>query len=279
MTGRPPVDEDRDLDRWVQEVTDAWRVPGLEPRHAAWHERVSRPSSGRPRWPRRLGGLAAGVAGVALVGVVGLAVLFASIPRQPGPGSAPGTDAAGATDVPSSPAETLVATPALPSGPVETPALPPASDRPAPVDVARDELFELSISAGRATYAAQEPVEITAALRYVGDAPETTATSFGGGLVAFDIEQLDGPLDQGAGRDSICERHVYRRGDVEDVPFQKSGSWSNDDPMAPFWRDFFADPELRLPKGRYRISAVALYGVAECGDVRTLRASIVIVVQ
>ncbi len=29
MTGRPPPKEERDLDRWVQEATEGWRMPPL----------------------------------------------------------------------------------------------------------------------------------------------------------------------------------------------------------------------------------------------------------
>jgi hypothetical protein len=39
------------------------------------------------------------------------------------------------------------------------------------------------------------------------------------------------------------------RGQVLAMPFAKSGGFSADDPHAAFWRQYFADPALRLPTG------------------------------
>ncbi len=141
-----------------------------------------------------------------------------------------------------------------------------------------DALFALTIEAGRSRYAVDEPIGIATRLRYIGDEP-VIVTSSGAGLVAFAIEQLDGPVDAGWARNDDCARFDYRPGDIEPVEFQKSGGYSNDDPMADFWRTFYAEPELRLPAGEYRITARAEYGDPDCSDFRTVEASIVIVVE
>lgn len=41
----------------------------------------------------------------------------------------------------------------------------------------------------------------------------------------------------------------------------------------------FAEPDLRLPVGRYRISAIAEYGTAGSGTDQTLTASIALLVE
>ena len=261
MSGRSPTDDDLDLDVWVQQVTETWRMPGLRAGQQPWQARLGRSRSevgvgsagrsGRVSAARVIGGMAAAA-------VVGLAsvMLVTSLPVAPGPG--PGGRG---TDVVASPS----AVAASPS-PV------------APVGEGSDALFALTIGADRGRYAADEPIDIATTLRYIGAEP-TTVTSSGAGLVAFGIEQLDGPVDGGWARNEDCVRYVYRPGDTESVEFRKSGGYSNDDQMADFWRTFFTDPELRLPAGQYRITAIAVYGAPECGDERIIEASVVIVVE
>ena len=250
MTGHSPRD-DRDLDVWVQEVTEAWRLPRLRSDQVPWQQRIGRSeATGRVSWlsVARLAGTLASAAVITLIGVV----LVSSLPA----GSDPGAGGHSGTQDISSPS--------------------PTSD-PAPLSEGSDALFSLTIQADRGRYEVDEPVEIATTLRYLGE-QRATVTSSGGGLVSFSIEQLDGRVDAIAGRDADCARFDYRPGDEEPVRFQKSGSYSNDDPMADFWRSFFAEPELRLPAGEYRITASVHYGAPECGDEKSFEASIVIVV-
>ncbi len=258
MSGHSRPDDDRDLDIWVQEVTETWRTPRLRPDQMSWQTRVGRSGS----MTRFTGlSLARVVGAMAAAAVIALAsvMLVSSLPVAPDPG--PGGRG---TDVVAS------------ASPVATDALPTA--RVAPLGEGSDELFALSIRADRGRYAADEPIEIATTLRYIGD-EQTTVTSSGAGLVAFGIEQLDGPVDAGIGRDDDCARFDYPPGHAESVEFHKSGGYSNDDPMAEFWRTFFADPQLRLPAGEYRITARADYGAPDCGDPQSIKASIIVVVE
>lgn len=60
----------------------------------------------------------------------------------------------------------------------------------------------------------------------------------------------------------------------------KSGAFAAGDPLADFWRSWFADPVLRLPEGRYVITAYAHHGgrgpVCHQGPWETLTASVAI---
>ncbi len=252
MSGHTRPEDDRDLDIWVQEVTETWRMPRLGSDQMSWRARVD-----RSRSTARFAGVSAArvVGAMAAAAVVALAsvMLVSSLPGAPGQGpGGRGTD--------------VVASPSPTGG-------------TAPPGQGVAELFSLDIRADRGPYAADEPIEIEAALTYNGE-ERTTVTSSGDGLVRFGIEQLDGPVDTGPSHDESCVRHEYRPGDVEHVEFQKSGGYSNDDPMADFWREFFADPELRLPAGEYRITVWAEYGGVDCGTwTVTLEGSIDIVVE
>lgn len=244
------MDDDRELDVWVQEVTEVWRMPRLRSDQLPWQQRIGRSRSRGPFARVSLLRLVGSVAAVAVIALIGIG-LVSALPVGPD------TGAGGAT---------------------RDAATPSATGEPAPLGQGSDALFSLTIQADRSRYGADEPIEIATTLRYIGDEP-TTVTSSGAGLVTFGIQQLDGPVDVGPGRDEACVRYEYRPGGEEQVRFQKSGGYSNDDPMADFWRAFFADPELRLPAGEYRITASAHYGARECGDETTVEASIVIVVE
>jgi len=247
MTAQRPVDDEQELSRWISEVSEDWRMPPLRPGQQGWDERIERRRLSWPAGPRSIvravGTLAAGVVVVGVIGALVLSGLPAARTSDPGRGSDTSVDAT------------------------------------VPAGENRDGLFSLRIEAGRARYAPNEPITILTTLRYIGDPERTTVTSSGAGLVAFRIEQLDGPIDAGPARDEDCVRFEYGRGDVEPVAFEKSGGYSNSDPNADFWRAFFQEPKLRLPAGEYRITAEASYGDPDCGGWRTLDASVLVVVE
>lgn len=157
---------------------------------------------------------------------------------------------------------------------------PSPSFAPSTEGAAEDDLFALSIATDRAQVVADEPIQITTTLRYVGDVKNKKATVSGGGsLVAFGVEQLDGPIDTGPGWRLSCGFYEFEPDEVLDIPFAKSGGFDADGPTADFWRSWFADPFLRLPEGHYVITAYAHHGGrgAVCtGPWQTLTASVAI---
>ncbi len=158
---------------------------------------------------------------------------------------------------------------------------PGASFEPITQDRAKDELFVLSITTDRPEVTAGDPIAITTTLRYVGNVKNKRAnvSGPGGGLVAFGIEQQDGPFDTGPSWRLSCGFHEFEPDGVRDIPFAKSGGFDADDSRADRWRSWFADPVLRLPEGRYVITAYAHHGGrgSYCrGPWTTLEASVAI---
>ncbi len=230
MSGHIRPDDDRDLDGWVQEVTESWRLPRLRSDQLSWQARIA-PSGSRAKFAGLSGARVVAALGTAAAVALVSVMLVSSLPVAPSPG--PGGQS---TDVVAS---------ASPTGDT------------APPGERVDELFSLDIRADRGPYAADEPIEIEADLIYTGE-EQTTVTSSGGGLVVFEIEQLDGPVDVGGARDDDCVRYEYHPGQIESVDF----------------------PELRLPAGEYQITAWVEYGGFDCGRwTVTLGASIVIDVE
>ncbi|MBX3031612.1 MAG: hypothetical protein KF809_15805 [Chloroflexi bacterium] len=147
-----------------------------------------------------------------------------------------------------------------------------------PVGVARDDHFELTISTERERFDVDEPIPITTAIRYTGSEDRFDIGTSYGGIIAFRIEQLDGPIDLGPARRAACISDTFVAGEVRDVPFSPSGGFDMDDPLADMLRTILTEPELRLPMGTYRITAQAEYGLQGCAGSRHLEASITIAV-
>ena len=130
------------------------------------------------------------------------------------------------------------------SGMVEGPTDPPIGASPAPAtespsplvgdETSADDLFELTITTPRTTWSADEPIEFSATLTYIGEEPAVTVIGAGSGIVGFGVEQLDGPVDTGPpSRETVCGLpEGFAQGDVQAVSFRKSGSWDPQEPPA-----------------------------------------------
>ena len=123
------------------------------------------------------------------------------------------------------------------------------------VDRQQNGTFALEIRTPRDRYTVAEAIPIVTNFVYIGPEARTIA---GGGpsLVSFGLEQIGGPVDMPrGGSDLICVQHQLTARQPVAVPFLKSGGWSNHDPLAGFWRAYFADKELHLPAGSWQVTA------------------------
>jgi hypothetical protein len=119
----------------------------------------------------------------------------------------------------------------------------------------------LSVTAEPAVVTAGQPIEVEAVVTNDGADPIVLSGS-GSGIVFFSVTRLEDGLTLGDSlRTMDCAPHVIREPIV--VPFAKSGGWSEDDPNADFLRAYFADPELRLPSGTWRIDITVLANIGQ----------------
>ena len=125
--------------------------------------------------------------------------------------------------------------------------------------------FELVLRSEKQVYAVDEPMTVGATLVYRGPLDSIDLFGSGSGPLIFSLEQLDGPIDMQPVLTADCARHTFLRDEVLRKPFAKSGGFSDDEPMAGFWRAFFADRQLRLPAGTWRINASMSLDAGECG--------------
>ncbi|MDQ3691298.1 MAG: hypothetical protein M3406_14960 [Chloroflexota bacterium] len=116
-------------------------------------------------------------------------------------------------------------------------------------------------------YRAGQPIQANATLTYLGTDPSVTQWGSGTGIVGIRIRQLDGPIDPGGASTTDCIAYELTPDEPMRVQFGKSGSFADDDPLAEFYGAYFADPLLRLPPGRWEISAWASFtaGGDDCG--------------
>lgn len=134
---------------------------------------------------------------------------------------------------------------------------PPAEPGPSVPELASGTVnvdgITLTVTAEPAVVAAGDTIDVEAVLSH--DRPDALIVSgSGSGPVAFSVTRLEDGLTSGAPAwTSDCARHEIPMGDPMVVPFSKSGGYTPDDPNADFLEVYFADPELTLPAGSWRI--------------------------
>jgi hypothetical protein len=137
--------------------------------------------------------------------------------------------------------------------------------------------FQLTFELPRTTYRAGEPIEGRAALAVVGGAPVPFGSS-GNGPFTFNFAEVGGQRNVGGLMTADCAPYRLEPGRPMTSAITKSGGWSGDDPNAPFYGAFLADPVVRLPPGEWRIAAGATLVEGErcSGASRNLEAPITV---
>jgi hypothetical protein len=141
----------------------------------------------------------------------------------------------------------------------------PRVDQPstAPQPIVRDGDFTLEITSPRDSWAAGEPIEVTATLTYERPG-STTIIGPGAGPIAFGVRQLDGTREMGALMTADAVEHVVGP-EPYVAEYRKSGGWDPGDENEEFYKEFFEDPEFRLPPGRWEVTARAWFRTTEGG--------------
>ena len=122
----------------------------------------------------------------------------------------------------------------------------------------RDGRFLLAFDLPKDTYAANEPIDGVATLALDGGA-EVPYGASGGGAFGFGLAEIGGPRTMGGLMSADCRPGLLVPGTPLTSPMTKSGAFSEDDPLAPFYRAFLADPLFRLPAGDWKLTAYATF--------------------
>lgn len=169
---------------------------------------------------------------------------------------------------------------------VEVPTIPDAPTGP-PIDgepvaaTDADASFRLTLEAGQDRYRAGQEIKVVTTLTYLGPADAIEARgSSNPGIIGFSIERKAPPVAVYPAYTTDCGSHPMERGVPVAYPFAKSGGFTPDEPLAPFYEAYFADPSLRLPAGTWTITAAGSWSLGECGgEAHALSASVTVVVE
>jgi hypothetical protein len=128
--------------------------------------------------------------------------------------------------------------------------------------------FRLELVVQQERYRAGQPIIADMTLTYLGDEPSLSLWGSGLGVLGSRLRQIDGSIEHGWATTTDCRPHPIAPGEPMHSPFVKSGGHSADEPNADFYEAYFRDPLLRLPPGRWEITAVTGFtaGGDDCGD-------------
>lgn len=113
--------------------------------------------------------------------------------------------------------------------------------------------FTLSVVVMPAVAATNQVIEVTGSITNGGPEP-LTVSGPGSGVVFFSVTRLEDGVSSGPPViEGDCTPHEFPTGEPVDFSFKKSGAFTDEDADAGFRRSYFADPELRLPPGTWRI--------------------------
>jgi hypothetical protein len=122
----------------------------------------------------------------------------------------------------------------------------------------RDGRFVLAFDLPKDTYSTDEPIEGVATLSVDAGAAVPYGAS-GLGAIGFGFAEVNGPRAMGAAFTADCRPGMLIPGTPVTSPITKSGGYTEDDPLAPFYRSFFADKVVHLPPGDWKIIAFASF--------------------
>ena len=137
--------------------------------------------------------------------------------------------------------------------------------------------FRLELELPKSTYAAGEPIEGIARLRFAGPGATDIAGS-GSGLIVTSLVDANGKVLTGI-QTADCAPYTIDSASPLTTGLVKSGGYVPDDPSDDFIEAFLKDPVFRLPAGDWAIHASSDFAGNGCAPPRIqLSTSIRIVV-
>ncbi len=122
-----------------------------------------------------------------------------------------------------------------------------------PAFTARDENFEVKTYIDKLELEENEEIKVYSTIEYIG---ENDSIKIWSGEPYFHHMIYDGKkyINDSVVLDVLKET-VLKKGEVYTMPFSKSGGFTQEDPDAKFWEQYFSEKELKLPAGDYTFTA------------------------
>ncbi|MBA2718615.1 MAG: hypothetical protein H0U52_05115 [Chloroflexi bacterium] len=134
----------------------------------------------------------------------------------------------------------------------------PATTDPVVAVSGVDHGFVLTVALPRLQWLSSEQIPVATTLTWTGAAPKQEIWGSGSGHVSFVFRELGGAgRTMGGGGTDDCRSTSYVRGQPAAIPVAKSGGFGGEDPHAAFYEQWYREPGLRLPAGRWQLTVGA----------------------
>ncbi len=125
------------------------------------------------------------------------------------------------------------------------------------VFTASDENFLVKTYIKKLKFKEAEEISLYSTIEYIGE--KDSIDIWSGEPYFHHMIYKDGEVFSGGFTQNILQKTELKKGEIYTIPFSKSGVFSEDDPDADFWRDFYSEKTLKLPKGEYTFSAITSF--------------------
>ncbi|MBR0600283.1 hypothetical protein [Sinanaerobacter chloroacetimidivorans] len=125
------------------------------------------------------------------------------------------------------------------------------------VFTASDENFLVKTYIEKLQFKEAEEISLYSTIEYIGE--KDSIDIWSGEPYFHHIIYKNGEVFSGDFTLNILKKTELKKGEIYTIPFSKSGGFSEDDPDADFWREFYSEKTLRLPNGEYTFSAITSF--------------------
>jgi hypothetical protein len=124
-----------------------------------------------------------------------------------------------------------------------------------------NKLFELNLYSDKQEYKITDKIKIWATLKYIGNNGQIRIWH---ALPYISFSITDGKtFKTGDLFNTVLTSTVLVKGKLYKFNYAKSGGYSADDPNADFWKKFYQEKNLYLPKGEYTVKVGGAFSIFE----------------
>jgi len=124
-----------------------------------------------------------------------------------------------------------------------------------------NKLFDLELYSDKEIYKTTEKINIWATLKYIGDNNQIKIWH-GEPYICFYISD-DEEFNIGGIICSILTSTILEKDKLYKFDYAKNGGYSEDDPKADFWKEFYSEKDLYLPAGEYTVKVWGHFSLME----------------
>ncbi len=126
---------------------------------------------------------------------------------------------------------------------------------------ASDENFLVKTYIDKLKFKEDEEISLYSTIEYIGQ--EEGIDIWSGEPYFHHMIYKKGEVLSGGLTLDVLKKTYLKKGEIYTLPFTKSGGYSEEDPKADFFKSFYSEETLKLPKGQYTFSAATNFALDE----------------